>query len=282
MAEFDRRLTPARPDLAAKALVGQVEAERFADPEPMQVIAASTPLRPKPDLQAALDTELILGEPFAVYERQNGWVWGQSGLDDYVGYLPEDSVGSGVSPTHRVKTLATQCYTRPSLKLPPIRTLPHGARLAIDETEDGYGRSASGWVPLDHLQSLANPEKDWVGVAERFFGVPYVWGGRSASGLDCSALVQLARQAAGYECPRDSDMQLDMGQTVEPMAPLQRGDLIFWKGHVGIMLDPDQMIHATAYTMQVRIEPLTTAAHRIEVKEFGKIVRRARLDPIDD
>lgn len=282
MAEFDRRLTPARPDLAARHLEGQVQAANFVAPERMQIAAPAAPLRPRPDPAAALDTELILGEPFDLYERKNGWAWGQSGLDGYVGYLPEEALGPALTPTHRVKTLAAQVYAEPALKHPPIAQYPFGAQLEVAERRQDYARTPKGWVPCDQLQPLDAPEADWVAVAERFFGVSYVWGGRSALGLDCSALVQLARQAGGHECPRDSDMQSGLGATLAPDAALLRGDLIFWKGHVGIMLDAARMIHATAFTMQVRIEALSQAAARIEAKEFGAIQRRARLDPAGD
>ncbi|MEM8793258.1 MAG: C40 family peptidase [Pseudomonadota bacterium] len=282
MAEFDRRLTPARADLAARSLEGQVGAKRFVDPQRMIVTASSAPLRPAPDAALALDTELLHGEPFDVYDEADGWVWGQSVLDGYVGYLPADTIGSGPASTHRIVTLTAQIYAEPTLKKPPMGQYGFAARVAVAEERGGYARLAEGWVAQDHLRPLGERVADWVSVAETFLGVPYVWGGRSAAGLDCSALVQLALQAGGIDCPRDTDMQFAIGTTIPADAPLKRGDLIFWKGHVGIMLDAERMIHATAFTMQVRVEPLEAAARRIEAKEFGMVQRRARLDPVQD
>lgn len=279
MVGLDPRLTPARPDLAARALEGRVEAARFVDPERVQVVAPSAPMRPRPDPAAALATELIAGEPFDLYDRADGWVWGQSALDGYVGWLPEGTVGPGAVPTHLVTAPAAQFYAEPELKRPPTGRHPFGARIAVATTRDGYAKCADGWIAQDHLRALDDPEPDWVAVAERFCGAPYVWGGRSAFGLDCSALVQLSRQAGGFDCPRDSDMQTALGETLAADRPLRRGDVIFWKGHVGIMLDSERMIHATIFGMRVRIEALAEAAARIATREFGAILRRARLDP---
>ena len=280
--KLDPRITPARKDLAAEALRGKVEAERFVEPAPHVVNRARVALRPRPERTATLDTVLLFGEPFDVYDVTDGWAWGQSGLDGFVGYLPESAVipAQGQDKTHMVCALGCQMYDAPKLKLPPIATMPFGARVRVTETKDRYSKLASGaWVPAPLLRALDAPEKDWVAVAERFLHVPYVWGGRSSNGIDCSGLVQLALQSAGANCPRDSDMQEDaLGETLEGNADLQRGDLIFWKGHVGIMADAETLLHANAHHMCVAVEPLTEATARISKSGDGEITRRARLD----
>ena len=158
--------------------------------------------------------------------------------------------------------------------------MPYGARLCVRSIEDRHARLADGhFIPVPQIAPLDVPTTDWVAEAERFLGVGYVWGGRSSWGLDCSALVQLARQAAGFECPRDSDMQAEgLGRTLPDQAPLQRGDLIFWKGHVGIMSSAETLLHANAHHMAVTTEPLAEAIQRIEAAGDGQVTRRARLD----
>ena len=277
----DRRLTPARPDLAAAYLKGQVQAQRFSDGALHRVTAARAALRPKPDPGLALDTELLHGEPFVVYDTSDGWAWGQSALDGYVGYVPARMLGApDAPPSHAVDSLGAQVYAAPALKSPPGGHLPFGARVHVHETRDAHARiGPDQWVPAPLLRPLDAPVDDWVATAERFVGVPYVWGGRSSAGLDCSALVQLARQSADLACPRDSDMQeAAPGTTLGDNAPLQRGDLVFWKGHVGIMTDPDGLLHANAYHRQVTAEPLTTTIARIAQQGDGQVTRRVRLD----
>ena len=279
----DPRLTPARADLAAEALRGQIEAPRYVMPEPYRIAAPVVPLRPRPDTSLPPDTELLFGEGVGVLDVADNWAWVQSALDGYVGYLPADSLRPATEPepSHRVRTLTAQAYAEPRLKSPASGTLVFGARFPVTEIRDGYARVGEAlWMPEPQIVLLDHAERDWVAIAEMFLGVPYVWGGRSSRGLDCSALVQLARQGAGHtDCPRDSDMQAaDLGVTLAEGAPMQRGDLIFWKGHVGILVDPLRLLHANAHHMAVTLEPLAGAVQRIEAAGDGPVTRRARLD----
>lgn len=276
----DRRVTPARPDLAARHLAGTIAAARFADPMPHRVLAPSAPMRATPDPAAAWDTELLHGEEMAVYEIAGPWAWGQAALDGYVGYVPAAALdaAAGKVPTHRVRTLWTNVYDRPVLKSAPVAALPFASRVAVAETRDRFARIVQGWVPASHLAPLGRPEPDWVAIAERFVGVPYLWGGRSPMGIDCSGLLQLARQAAGHQCPRDSDMQAGIGRALGAHDVLQRGDLVFWRGHVAVMLYGTHIVHANGHHMSTVVEPLAEAASRIEAQGGGPITRRARLD----
>lgn len=262
---FDRRLTPARPDLAAEHLRGRVEAARFVSGTARRVSAPVAPLRrePRPDL--GFDTELLLGERFTVYEDDpEGWSWGQ-GEDGYVGWLPSEALDApGAPATHRVSVLRTFVYPGPDIKLPPEATLPFGARLAVRDLGARFATVPGGAVWADHLAPLDARAPDFTAVAERFLGVPYLWGGKSAFGLDCSALVQTALGAAGIAAPRDTDMQeRALGEAVDPAGPLRRGDLAFWRGHVGVLRDPDTLLHATGHTMTVLSEPFAEARARI-------------------
>ena len=285
MAEppFDPRCTPARPDLAALELKGKVEATRFVAGELYEVIDAQAPLRRAPASDNALETEALKGERVVVYETTDeGWAWGQLESDGYVGWLPANALARpGVTPTHKVAVPRTLVFPGPSIKLPPIQALSLGARISIARLEGPLAMmSAGGFVPARHLALLDFHESDFVAVAERFLDVPYLWGGKTSLGLDCSGLVQVALTACGVPCPRDTDMQerdLKPGDSMERSSlerrwdtkreggvyDPKRGDLIFWKGHVAIVRDTKTLIHASAFHMAVAIEPIHEAIERI-------------------
>jgi cell wall-associated NlpC family hydrolase len=269
---FDRRVTAARPEIAAAHLAGAVTAARFVEGEVRAVIAPHAPLRRAPVPDAMLDTEALRGERFTVYEAsEEGWSWGQLADDDYVGWLPSEALGApGPAPTHRVAALRTIRFAAPSIKAPPLGALPFGARVAVVEVRGRWARDADGGhIPLPHLTPLSAHDDDFVAVAERFMGAPYLWGGKTVAGIDCSALVQIALQACGLSCPRDSDMQqAALGSPFAGgLAGLRRGDLMFWKGHVGIMRDATTLLHANAFHMAVACEPVADAIPRIRATD---------------
>jgi cell wall-associated NlpC family hydrolase len=270
MPEFDPRLTPARPDLAAKQLEGKVPAARYVEGCVLEVVAPAAPLRREPRPDAALDTEALKGERVTIYDaNEDGWSWGQLAADGYVGWLPSAALAPpGPAPTHKVAALRTLVFPGPSIKLPPLEALPLGATLAIARINDRMAITPTGaYLPAAHLASIESNESDFVAVAERFVGVPYLWGGKTALGLDCSGLVQVALTACGMACPRDSDMQeAALGECVAAggdFSDWRRGDLVFWKGHVGIVCDRTSLLHANAFHMAVVIEPLAEAVARI-------------------
>ncbi|MCK0207458.1 C40 family peptidase [Starkeya koreensis] len=268
---LDPRLTPARPDVAALHLKGLVEAESFVAGERRLVSRPGVPVRKEPDPLAPLATEALFGETVTVYETtMEGWAWGQLDGDAYVGWLPAEALfPPGASATHRVRALRTPVFPGPSIKLPPTELLSLGSRLAITGTRERFAvTEAGGFIFADHLAPLETQEADFVEVAARFLGAAYLWGGRSSLGLDCSGLVQVALAAAGIAAPRDTDMQEKaVGRSVDfsgDLDALQRGDLLFWPGHVGIVQDGATLLHATAFTMSVVHEPLAAALARIE------------------
>src|SRR5512139_2295406 len=208
----DPRLTPARGDLAAKYLEGKVQAERFVTGEEFEVTEAIAPVREQPSSNAMLMTEALLGERVTIYDRNGeGWAWGQLGGDGYVGWLPESALTNRLTaPTHKVTALSTFAFPGPSIKLPPAHVLPMGAAVAVVREEGSFAVTAGGlFLPRQHLGPLGARATDFVTVAERFVGTPYLWGGKSVFGIDCSGLVQMALTSAGIGCPRDSDMQCD-------------------------------------------------------------------------
>jgi len=262
---LDPRLTPARPDLAAVHLKGKVEAAKFVGGTEQEVIVGQAPLRQAPSHDAPLLTEALRGERVMVYDTdEEGWAWGQLLADSYVGYLPASALLTpDAEPTHRVAALRTLVFPQASIKAPPVDALPLGARVAVLRMQDTLAVTPGGFVPGPHLAPLDAKEADFVAIAERFLGVPYLWGGKTSLGLDCSGLVQVALTACGIECPRDSDMQEKaLGKSVS-LAGLQHGDLIFWKGHVAIARGRNSMIHANAFHMAVAIEPVAEALARI-------------------
>jgi hypothetical protein len=275
---YDPRTTPARPDLAARHLEGRVAAARFVTGAEREVRDAQAPVRRKPSPEAPLDTEALRGERVTVYDDNGeGWCWGQLASDGYVGWIPANALTQpGPPPTHRVAALRTLVFPIRSIKAPPLDALSLGSRIAVSAEPRAEEKSREGveltdlatgfCIPTRHLAPLDSTERDFVAVAERFLGVPYLWGGKTSLGIDCSGLVQNALAACGIGCPRDSDMQeraLGVALSTEDPAGWRRGDLIFWNGHVAIVRDEESIVHANAYHMAVAIELTGEALRRI-------------------
>jgi cell wall-associated NlpC family hydrolase len=263
---LDKRTNPFRPDLAASHLRGEVEADHYADGTFYEVIDPIADLRRLPSPDAALDTQALLGERVTIYEiTEEGWAWGQLDTDKYVGWLPANALATpGAAPTHKVIVPRTLCFPGPNIKLPPIAALPLGATLAVARQVEPFSVTHNGWhVPAGHIAPLSATYRDPVAVAEMLLGAPYLWGGKSSLGIDCSGLVQLSLHAAGIACPRDSDMQeAALGQPIA-LEEIGRGDLVFWKGHVAIARDARTLVHANAFHMMVATEPTADAVARI-------------------
>ncbi|MCA6099476.1 C40 family peptidase [Bradyrhizobium australafricanum] len=265
----DPRLTPARDDLAAKYLEGKVKALRFVEGEVLEVGEAIAPLRQAPASDAEQMTQALRGERVTVYDRNGeGWAWGQLADDGYVGWIPEAALAKpGAAPTHKVTALRTLAFPGPSIKLPPVEALAMGTKLAIVREDGAFAVTREGWhLPRQHLAPLDTMAGDFVAIAEQFVGSPYLWGGKSSLGIDCSGLVQIALTAAGTGCPRDSDMQQEgLGRelTTAESKQLQRGDLMFWKGHVAIVRDATTIVHANAHHMATVVENTQAAIARI-------------------
>jgi cell wall-associated NlpC family hydrolase len=269
----DLRLTPARPDLAAKYLEGRIKAERFAVGEAFEISDAIAPLREGPSSDATLLTQALKGERVTIFDRnREGFAWGQLNRDGYVGWLPDRALAKPAgAPTHKITSLRTFAFPGPSIKLPPLDTLVMGALVTVTREDGAFAVTGEGWyLPRQHVGGIADKADDFVAVAEQFVGTPYLWGGKSSFGVDCSGLVQVSLHAAGTACPRDSDMQENsLGRALEPAErELQRGDLIFWKGHVAVVRDADTIVHASAHHMSTVVENRHEAIARIKAAGY--------------
>ncbi len=267
MKPLDPRLDAYRPDLAAEPLKGRVEAARFVTGVPRQVRPGVAALRRVPAADGELVSQLLGGEVVTLYDAADGWAWVQNETDGYVGYTPASALSAELrQPTHVVKVLRSFVYAEPDMKAPPLDALATSGSVAVTgEKGDFCALAGGGWVYGKHLVRLDAPAPDYVSTALEFLGAPYLWGGKTSPGLDCSALVQVALHRAGLPCPRDSDMQAEgLGQARPADAPPDRGDLAFFEGHVAIALDDWRILHATAHDMLVAIEPLADLVGRAE------------------
>lgn len=268
MTSPDPRLNAWRPDLADLRLQGRVVAERFVEGRFMQVSDPVVGLFRGPRADARQVSQALMGERVLVFDMEEGWAWGQLETDGYVGYLAEHALSSDiVEPTHRVVVPSTFLYPEPDLKSQPALQVTLNAAVTITGADGNFSRLADGRFAFTaHLKLLGEFAADFVAVAEKFLHVPYYWGGKSVRGLDCSGLVQLALQACGMTCARDSDMQeRDLGKAIpaNDLDGLRRGDLVFWNGHVGIIRDAETLLHANGHHMLTVAEPLREAIARI-------------------
>ncbi len=285
MLQFDPRLTPARPDLAAAYLRGQVVAGAYVEGRACHVRAGTAALRQAPAPDAPLVTQALFGEEVMLYEDHEGFGWVQLARDGYVGYMPMAALAEGlIKSTHRVTVNRTFVYPGPDLKLPPRDALPLGAAVRVVATQGGFSKiDDATFVFAEHLLAWEESQKDFVAVAERLLHAPYLWGGKTSLGIDCSGLVQISLDSAGIAAPRDTDMQehaLGSPLAIDAdLAGLRRGDLVFWRGHIGIMRDETTLLHANAHHMLVASEPLRVARDRILAKTSQPVRAIKRFGP---
>jgi cell wall-associated NlpC family hydrolase len=257
---LDHRVHAFRRDLADVALAGGYAAAAYAQPQPMSCRTARTMVRAAPRGDAGAGSELLYGEPFMAIEVGGEWAWGYCGADRYVGYVPAEAIGAPSAPTHRVSAASALVFGTPDVRSAHRGELPMGALVTSTARDGSFHVTEAGLIHERHLSPIGEAPLDPVEAATLFLGTPYLWGGRTRWGVDCSGVVQMALAAAGIAAPRDSDMQLAaLGTPVEVPA---RGDLVFFPGHVGIMVDDARLLHANAYWMATVIEPLEVVAKR--------------------
>jgi cell wall-associated NlpC family hydrolase len=274
---LDPRLTPSNGRVAHVSLEGEVEAERFVKGRWMMVQQPMVNITDTP--RGARVSQLLFGERFLALETDEGFSFGMAERDGYCGYILSGALTGAEDATHWVVSPATHLYPKHDIKAAPDVALFFGSRVKVTNERDGFLRIQTGhYIPAQHLMPIKARFSDPVGVADLFLGTPYLWGGCSRWGVDCSGLVQTALVACGIDCPRDSDQQqAALGFDVPEDEPLQRGDLVFWRGHVGILSSDTMLLHANAHHMAVAYEPLAEAVERIAAKEFGEITAIRRL-----
>jgi len=281
MNELDPRLHAIRPDIADARLGAAVGAARPVEGEVREVATPILSLHREPRFDSRIDTQALLGERARVFDTREGWAWLQLESDGYVGYAAlDDLTPPGPGATHRVAVPSTFMFPAPDIKAQPVITVTLNAKVAVLREDERFAHLANGrFVVARYLQPVGMFATDFVAVAEAYRHVPYLWGGKSVLGLDCSGLVQLSLQATGRACPRDTDMQekaVGYALPTDDIENLRRGDLIFWEGHVGIMADPRMLLHANGYFMQVTLEPLADAVERIAAR-YGRITSIKRF-----
>jgi cell wall-associated NlpC family hydrolase len=276
---LEKRLNAFRPDLADLRLKGKVDAKAFYEGNLMQMVAPIATLHRAPAADASQETQVLFGETLRVFDVADGWAWAQLQRDHYVGYIRQDFLSATIhDPTHHVIVPTTLLYQKPNIKTQPVKYLPMNAQISVIATQDQFVELATGgFVFSEHAKPVGQQHTDFVSVAEQFLNTPYLWGGKSYHGMDCSGLVQTALHACGQFCPRDADMQeqeLGSPLLINNRDSLKRGDLIFWQGHVGIMRDEETLLHASGHQMLVVSELLQVADERTKAK--GKEITRMR------
>lgn len=272
---MDRRLTPATPRIAHSSLKGRVEVPVYTDGTPMRVALPVADLLRAP--KGARERQLLLGEGFTVIDRNEGHAFGFAAKDGYCGWLADAALSRGPVPTHWVASPGTHLYPKPKVQAAEICALSLGAEIAITAQHGTWAETTQGFVPACHILPLGQHLTDPVAVAESLLNTPYLWGGNSRAGMDCSGLVQLAFGACGIPLPGDSDLQQAAGHDIAADAAPRRGDLIFWKGHVAIIVDDTRLIHANGHTMSVAHEDTQACIARILAQGGGPVTHRRRV-----
>ncbi|MEP2028444.1 MAG: NlpC/P60 family protein [Paracoccaceae bacterium] len=272
---MDLRLTPCNGRVAATPLRGKVDAALFTDGVRRQVIVPLTNLYRFP--RGPRDRQLLIGDTLTVYEHTSEMSYVQSHKDDYCGYVASSALGAPEDVTHWVSARSTHAYASPSIKSVDVMSLSFGSQVVCKSEDGKFIETNFGFIPKNHLSLIGHFATDPIEIAQQFLGTPYLWGGNSSFGIDCSGLVQASYLACGLPCQADSDLQcVSLGTSQPPNSEYQKGDLLFWAGHVALALNPETMIHATAHYMSVVLEDIRAAISRIDEQGEGPLLAHKR------
>ena len=272
---MDWRLTPATARVAHRSLRGVVDAAAFTEGEALRVARPLVDLLRDPG--GARVRQLWLGAGFTVVDRDRGHAFGFAARDGYCGWLPEAALGVGPEPSHWVTSVGTHLYGEPRVQAAILPALPMGARLRVVGQAGRFAETPLGFVPMSHLRALGDWCSDPVAVAEGFLGTPYLWGGNSRAGLDCSGLAQAAHLACGIAFAGDADLQETVGREIAADEAFRRGDLLFWPGHVALVAGGGRLIHANGHSMSVAYEGIADCVARVLAAEGVPVRSRRRL-----
>jgi len=272
----DRRLWPTNERVACESLRGSVEGVPFSKGAARRVKRPVADLLRAPD--GKRDRQLLMGEEARVLEDRDGWAFVQVAKDGYVGYVRSADLHEVDAATHVVSARSSQTYVDADFKSPDLLALSHGSHIVAKSVGDKFVETEFGFIPVQHVKPISELSSDAISVARLYLGAPYLWGGNSVWGIDCSGLVQAACLACGQPCAGDSDLQSEsLGAALALGSDFQAGDFVFWRGHVGLVTDEDSFIHANAFHMAVVEEPLRAAIHRIEAGGDGPLTAHRRM-----
>ncbi len=273
---MDHRLTPANQNVACSTLRGQIEHNNFVEATNYQVNVPFVDLLGAPSGERK--RQLIYGSKVKYFGETDGWAFIQNAYDNYVGYVPRETVNLETNKSHIVSAPLSHVFSEPNIKAKNIETLPLAAKVSGKTVENGFLEMELGWIPVRHVKLKTEFANNPVEVSKLFLNSPYLWGGNTSLGIDCSGLVQVSMLLCGLSCPGDSDQQLaKLGQNIAVDTAQKKGDILFWKGHVALALNARQVVHANAYHMSTVIEELSEVEFTIKKQEGNEIIARKRL-----
>ncbi len=275
--KFDQRICPIRKGLASADYYGLIKNCKFVKGSIYTVHSTYSPLYFEKK-QKNLTSQLLFGEYFRVFDVNDGVAWGQSLRDNYVGYTSIQNLRKRkIISNYKVQSLRTFIYGGPSIKVDPLNYLSFNSLVNVTKKKRNFSFIPSvGWCISKDLSKINNIKFSLYDISLQYLQTPYLWGGRDSMGLDCSGLIQNLYQMIGINLPRDTDLQAAYFSKYVDESKIKLGDLIFWRGHVAMVLDKKNIIHANAYHMKTQIEPLKSAKKRID-KDYGNILKICRL-----